>query len=135
MFKLQSPSKLSPFDAIYLSRHLFPLLKTVFKLIDFDVLSASAIFCFTSSTSAQCFPLRTFFHMGKHKRMLLGVRSGAQAGWGRGSRHFWSKTAEHSVQYGQVCSKITHHEMGKRTERVFQKNSLKPNAASHNNAR
>ena len=35
MFKVQSPSKYSPFDAIHLSR-LFPLLKTVFELVDFD---------------------------------------------------------------------------------------------------
>ena len=46
---------------------------------------------------------------------------------------FWSETAEHSVQCGQVPSKITHHEMGKRVERVFKKNSLKLNTASHNN--
>ena len=32
MFQLQSPSKYSPFDAIF-----FPLLKTVFELVDFDV--------------------------------------------------------------------------------------------------
>ena len=48
---------------------------------------------------------------------------------------FWSKTAEHSAQRGQVHSKITHREMGKRVERVFKKNSLEPNGtASHNNA-
>ena len=36
VFKLQSPSKYCPFDAIHLSRCFFPLLKTVFELIDFD---------------------------------------------------------------------------------------------------
>ena len=36
MFKLQSPSKYSPFDATHLQKHFFPLLKTVFELIDFD---------------------------------------------------------------------------------------------------
>ena len=35
MFKLQSPSKHSPLDAIHLPR-CFPLLKTVFELSDFD---------------------------------------------------------------------------------------------------
>ena len=34
MFKLQSPSKYSPFDTVHL-RH-FPLLKTVFKFVDFN---------------------------------------------------------------------------------------------------
>ena len=36
MFKLESPSKYSPFDAIHLLKHFFPLLKTVFELVDFD---------------------------------------------------------------------------------------------------
>ena len=35
MFKLQSPSKYSPFDAIRLLR-FFLLLKTIFELINFD---------------------------------------------------------------------------------------------------
>ena len=39
---------------------VFPLLKTVFKVTDMPF-SASAIFCFTYSTLAVCFPLRTFF--------------------------------------------------------------------------
>ena len=46
MFKLQSPSKHSPLDALYPSRHFFPLLKTVFQLIDFDAFSVSASFLF-----------------------------------------------------------------------------------------
>ena len=37
MFKLQSLSKYSTFDAIHLSRHFSSLLKTVFELINFDV--------------------------------------------------------------------------------------------------
>ena len=36
MFKLQSPSKYSPFGAVQLLRVFFPLLKTVSELIDFD---------------------------------------------------------------------------------------------------
>ena len=36
MFKLQSPSKCSSFDAIHLSRYFFPLFETVFELIDFE---------------------------------------------------------------------------------------------------
>ena len=35
MFKLQSPSEYSSFDAIHLSR-LFPLLRKISKLVDFD---------------------------------------------------------------------------------------------------
>ena len=37
--------------------------------------SASAVFCFTSSMLAKCFPLRTLFSQG-NKKKLLGVRSG-----------------------------------------------------------
>ena len=62
MFKLQSPSKYSPFDAIHLSRHFFPTAQKQFLnsliLMSF---SASAVFCFTFSTLAKHFPLRTFF--------------------------------------------------------------------------
>ena len=36
MFKLQSPSKYSPFEAIHLLRFFFPQLETVFELNDFD---------------------------------------------------------------------------------------------------
>ena len=34
--------------------------------------SASAVFCFTSSTSAKCFPLRKFFIRGKQKKVSQG---------------------------------------------------------------
>ena len=50
MFKLQSPSEYSPFAVIHLSRYFFPLLKTVFELVNFDDFSASAVFCFTTFT-------------------------------------------------------------------------------------
>ena len=55
MFKLQSPSKYSPFDAINLFETFFPLLKQFLNLSILIPFSASAIF-FTSSTSAKCFP-------------------------------------------------------------------------------
>ena len=82
--------------------------------------SASAIFCFTSSTLAK-------------KKKSLGERSGEQGGWSSEVMLFWSKYPEHFVGCGQVCSWITHHEIGKHIERVFKKNSLSLNAASHNN--
>ena len=44
-----------------------------------------------------------------------------------GSCHCWSRTSEHSVQCGQVCLYVTHHEMVKDVERVSKKNSLKLN--------
>ena len=38
--------------------------------------SASAVFCFTSSTLAKCFPLNPFFHPGKQKQVTQG-----ETGW------------------------------------------------------
>ena len=48
----------------YTYRDVFPLLKPVFELVNFDIFSAS-VFCFTSSTWAKGFHLRTFFMQGE----------------------------------------------------------------------
>ena len=103
MFKPQSPSKYSPFDAIYLSRCFFHYSKQFLNSSMLMPFSASAIFCFTFSTLAKSFPLRTVLIWGNQK-ILLGVRSGEQGGWGMGSCCFGSKTAEHSARCRQVCS-------------------------------
>ena len=58
MFKLQSPSKYSPFDAIHLSRRLSHCSEQFLNSSILMPLSASAVFCFASSTAAQRFPLR-----------------------------------------------------------------------------
>ena len=80
MFKLQSPSKYSLTDTINLLRHLFPLLKTSFELMDFDAISASTIFHFTSCKVAKCFLLKNFFHKGKQKKVARGEISCEQGG-------------------------------------------------------
>ena len=64
MFKLQSPSKYSPLEAI---------LKTVFNSLILMPFSASAPFCFTSSTWAKCFHVRTSFIRETNKQK---IRSG-----------------------------------------------------------
>ena len=72
MFKLQSPSKYSPFHDVHLLRHFFPLLKKQFlNLWILMPFSASDLFGFTSSTSAKTFPLRTFFILG-NKQSHMG---------------------------------------------------------------
>ena len=72
-FKLQSPSKYSPFDAIHLFRRFFHCSEKFLNLILMPC-SAFAIFCFTSSTSAKLFSLRTFFIQEiKNKIKSLGV--------------------------------------------------------------
>ena len=61
LFKLQSLSKYSQFNAMHLFRLFFPMLKTVFELIDFDTfLCFCHFFSFISSTSAKWFSLGAF---------------------------------------------------------------------------
>ena len=63
---------------------IFPLLRTVFELVNFDDFS-----CFTSSTWAKCFPLRTFSSRKQEKvtRGKIGwiqrVGHGGHAGFGQ----------------------------------------------------
>ena len=88
----------------------------------------SAIFCFTFSTLSKCFPVRTLFIWGKKKRCSVAD----QVGHG-----------DHPV-FGQKLLNVQHG-VGRSDHKspnmkwanalkVFQKNSLKLNAASHNNA-
>ena len=75
----------------------FPLFKTVLNSSILMFFSASAVFCFTSSPECWNVSLWGHFSPGEtNKKKLLEVR---------GSYHFCSKTAEHSVWCGQVCSK------------------------------
>ena len=59
----------------YTYQDVFLLLKTVFELVNFDACS-TAVFCFTSSTSAKCFPLRTLFIRGHTQKVTQG-----EIGW------------------------------------------------------
>ena len=67
MFKLQSLSKYSPFDAIHLLRHFFPLLKRVFKLIDFDAFYCFCCFLFHHFHIGKSFLSRMFFFWGNKR--------------------------------------------------------------------
>ena len=72
MFKLRSPSKYSPFDTIHLARY-FSTSQNSFELVDFLMaFSASAVSCFTSSTSAKHFTWRTFSSSETKKKVALG---------------------------------------------------------------
>ena len=115
MFKLQSPSKCSPFDAIHLSRLFYHCSKQFLKASVWMPCSASAVFLFHLFLFGNTFPFEDFFHLGKQNKVCWG-----EIGWvgrvERGVTPFWWNTAEHSAQCGQVCSQITHHEMGKCVE-------------------
>ena len=73
MFKLQLPSKYSPFDAIHLSRLFFHCSKQFSNSSILMPFSAFAIFFLTSSTSVKHLPLRTFF---------IRVTITKKVGWG-----------------------------------------------------
>ena len=141
MFKLQSPSKYSAFDAIYVSRPVFTTSQHTFWICQFWcllMLLPFFVFCFVFSLFpiGKAFPFEDFFHLGKQKLLLRWDQVNMEDG-APGSCHFWSKISQHSVWCGQVRSvylQITHHEMGKYVERVFKKNSPKTSVASHNNA-
>ena len=67
MFKLQSPSKYSPFDAIHLLRCFFHSSKQFSNSLILMPSIASGVFYFISSTSAKYFPLRSFLIQGNKK--------------------------------------------------------------------
>ena len=71
MFKLQSPSKYSPFDVIHLLRCSFHCSKQFLNSSILMPFRASAIF-FVSPFSGKCFPLRTFFIRGNKKKVTWG---------------------------------------------------------------
>ena len=95
--------------------------------------SASAIFCFISSTLAKCFPLRSFYIRENKKKCCLGKDGVNREGRAWGSCHFLVKNCwtlstvwagvllNYPSWNGQICSESS------------KKNSLKPHTASHNN--
>ena len=132
MFKLQSPSKYSPFDAIYHTRHFFPLHKIVFELIHFDVFQCFTVFCFTSSTSVKCFPLRMFFYL-RGKICFSGQDLVTREGGAQGYAIFGQKLLNIQRGVGRCACKSPIMKW-KCIERVLSKKKpLKPNAASPNN--
>ena len=119
MFKFQSPSKYSLFDAIHLLRQCFHCSKQFLNLFLMPS-SASAIFV-SPSPHWQIVSLWGLSSSGKTKKDHSGRDQVNIEGGALGSCCFGSKTAEHSVQCGQVHSSMTHHEMGKWVEGVFKK--------------
>ena len=129
-FKLQSPSKYSTFDAIHLSR-LFPLLKSVVDLVDFDAFLCFCHFLFHLFFFGVMFPFEDFFHPGKQKKSLGEI--------------WWIGRVGHRVMLFLVkkCWALRAVWAGALVEypswngqtqwKSLQKNSLKLNTASHNN--
>ena len=104
MLKVQLPLKYSSFDVIYLSRCFLHCSKQFLNSSISIFFSASAVFCFISSTLAKYFPLRTLFSYRGRKNNHQGQDWVNRVVVAQVSSCFWSKTAEHSAQYKQVHS-------------------------------
>ena len=72
MFKLQSPSKYSPFDVIHQLRHFFHCSKQFLNLSVLMLFSVSAVFLFQLFHIVKMFPFEDFFHLGKQKKVTQG---------------------------------------------------------------
>ena len=119
----------------YTYRDSFPCSKQFLNSSILMPFSAVSVFCFTSSTLAKHFPLGTSSSREtKTKKSCLGqdwLNRGGK-GW-RGVMLFLVKICwTLSLVWAGVL--INHPHEIKHVERVFQKNSLKPNTTSHNNA-
>ena len=79
----------------YTYQGFFHCSKQFLNALIFRSFSTSAIVCFTSSTSAKCFPLRSFF-IQETKQSCLRLDWVNREGGELGLCCFWSKTAEHS---------------------------------------
>ena len=117
----------------YTYQDVFPLLRTVFWTHQFWCLLVLLSFFISPLPHGQNVSLWGIFS-SRETKSPSGWDQVNREGGAWGPCPFWSKTAEHSVWCRQVHSQITHNEMGKRVQRVFKKNSLKRNTASHNNA-
>ena len=134
-FKLQPPSKYSLNAEQYTLQDFFSTAQNSLWTCQFWwLLVLLFVFCFTASTSAKCFPLRTFFIPGNNKKNLLEARSGLIGRVGHG-RHavLGQKLLNISIVWAGAL--VNHPSWNGQTGWiVFKKNSLKPNASFHNNA-
>ena len=130
MFKLQSPSKCSSFDAIHVLRHFFSTAQNSFWTCWFWCLLVLLPFLVSPLPDQQNIFLWGLFLSGETKKSHSGWdlvnRQGGAAGHATSGQKLLN-----TAQCEQVRSHITHHGQ---MHWVFKKISLTPNAASHNNA-
>ena len=101
MFKLQSPSKDSPFRAIDLSR-LFPSAQNSYWTCRFWRLLVLLSFFVSPLPHWQNVSLWGLFSSRERKKRCTGRYQVNREGGAWESRWFWSNTAEHSAHCGQV---------------------------------
>ena len=112
MFKLQSPSKYSPFDAIHLSRCFFHCSKQFLNSLILMPFKKAFLPFSVFWIGKESF--ENSFHSGK--KSLLRVRLGEYAGWNIVGmpylvKHCWTRS---TVWAGALIN--THHEMSKHAE-------------------
>ena len=78
---------------------------------------------------SKMFLFEEFFHLDKWTKKLLRMRSDEWGGWGMGSCHFWSKTANTQCGKGRCACKSAIIKWANVLTKSFKK-SLKLNAAS-----
>ena len=103
MFKLQSPSMYSPFDAVYLLRPFFPMAQNSFWICWFWCLLVFLPFFVSPLPPWQNISLWGLFSPRKTKKGHLGQDQMNKEGGAEGLCHFWSKTTEHSGWGGYAC--------------------------------
>ena len=133
MFKLQPPSKYSPFDTIHLLRCLSHCSKQLLNLTIVMPVSACAISCFISSTWAKHFPLRMFFIQGNNNKKITQGESRRIGSVGHGGHAIFGQkllNTQHSVGRCTCKSPIM---KWANVLKVFKTNSLKLSTTSHSN--
>ena len=121
MFKLRSPSKYFPFDAIHLARCFFPLLKTVLNLSILMPFIASVVFCFTSPT-LQNISLWGLFSSREKQKCCSG-------------RDWVNREGGALLNIHHSVGRCAHKSPTMKWANLLKdskKNALKPNTASHN---
>ena len=90
----------------YTYQDIFSTAQNSFRTLHFwCLLVLLQFFCFTSSTLAKCFPLRTFFIWGSQKESLSERDWVNREGGAQGSWCFWSKTADTQRGVGRCTCK------------------------------
>ena len=133
MFKLQSPSKYSPFDAIHLLRCFFHCSKQFLNSPILMPFSASAIFLFYFFRISKMFPSEEFFSSKETKRVSKGrIRWIGRVGH-KGHAIFSQKLLNTQCGVGRCTHKSLIMKWANAFRVFKKKNSPKPNAASCNN--
>ena len=129
--KFQSPSKYSPFDAIYLSR-LFPTAQNSFWTCCFWCLLVVLLFFLSLLPHRQNVSLWGPFFRETNRKSNLGWDVVNREGGHGGHAIFGQKLLNTQCSVGRCACKSPIMKWAN-TWRVFKKNSLKLNADSHNN--